>query len=106
MQYFLTVISSSFPSFYFLHFSFLILVQLGLSGHLHNSQSLKSLMVFSSFIFHYLKVDLISVSMWLLTAVILSLALSTQCFAGTRNLIAINEETWTDLLKGEWMVEL
>uniref|UniRef100_F1L4S2 Thioredoxin-related transmembrane protein 1 n=1 Tax=Ascaris suum TaxID=6253 RepID=F1L4S2_ASCSU len=43
--------------------------------------------------------------MWLLTAVILSLALSTQCFAGTRNLIAINEETWTDLLKGEWMVE-
>ncbi|KHN80852.1 Thioredoxin-related transmembrane protein 1 [Toxocara canis] len=43
--------------------------------------------------------------MWLITVVLLSSVLSTRCFATTKNLIAINEESWTDLLKGEWMVE-
>ncbi|VDK42229.1 unnamed protein product [Anisakis simplex] len=44
--------------------------------------------------------------MWLLTKVmILSVIAITECLSASKSLISINEESWRDLLKGEWMVE-
>lgn len=38
---------------------------------------------------------------------VLLVILVAECQAvGSRNLISLNEETWTDILHGEWMVEL
>lgn len=42
----------------------------------------------------------------LLPATLIFFITINSCFASSKNLIKLNEESWQDLLKGEWMVEL
>ncbi|OZC12330.1 thioredoxin [Onchocerca flexuosa] len=39
------------------------------------------------------------------TILLLIISLISVCQSANRNLITLNEDTWTDILKGEWMVE-
>lgn len=39
-------------------------------------------------------------------SLLLIITLISVCQSASRNLITLNEETWTDILDGEWMVEL
>ncbi|VDN54628.1 unnamed protein product [Dracunculus medinensis] len=41
----------------------------------------------------------------LLPATLIFFITINSCFASSKNLIKLNEESWQDLLKGEWMVE-
>lgn len=43
--------------------------------------------------------------MRLITALFIAITFNDYCLGASKNLISINEENWTDVLKGEWMVE-
>lgn len=45
-------------------------------------------------------------NMLMKTILILVVALISVCQSASRNLVTLNEETWTNILDGEWMVEL